>query len=207
MTWWLATVVQDDATTSRLVEARFRPSMFLCEQHVFVRGRYRPCALRPIYPNYLFVEVDPRRSAKALVGVKGVVGLVRAEENEVAEVRDEVVLSKQSSARRLDDFRWVLQDALESSQFRVGDRIECPAWPGVHRVKAILGDGFLVVLASLFGKLVEIRVREAEATLVARAEAKSSRRFRKASRKSSVRSTPASDRSLRVERELAHASA
>lgn len=161
MAWWLASVVQERQTAQRICDAGFLPVLFMCEQHVYRRGRYTPNFLIPLYSNYLFVHAsgDPCR----LTPIRGVIDLVRAEEGEVAEVRDSEIEERQAMGRREGDYCWVLGDVVAQSKFKQGDEVEVDNWhPGRHRVAAVLGDGFVIVEMMLFGRTIQSRVREAD---------------------------------------------
>jgi hypothetical protein len=161
MPYWLASVAYEIPTTRRVADAGFQPVLFLCEQHVYRRGRYLPNSLAPIYPNYLFVYATG--NLNQLSSVEGVLAMVRAEEGEVAEVRDDVVDDRRAVGRRHDDFCWVLGDVVRDSLFEVGDQVEVERWyEGQHRVAAVLGDGYLIVEMPLIGRMVQARVREAD---------------------------------------------
>lgn len=161
MTWWLASVAQERQTAQRICDAGFLPVLFLCEQHVYRRGRYTPNFLVPLYSNYLFVHAQG--NALGLMRIKGVIDLVRAEEGEVAEVRDSEIEDRQVIGRRDGEFCWVLSDAIAQSKFKQGDEVEVDNWhPGRHRVAAVLGDGFVIVEMVLFGRAIQSRVREAD---------------------------------------------
>ena len=161
MAWWLASVAQERQTAQRICDAGFLPVLFMCEQHVYRHGRYTPNFLVPLYSNYLFVYAvgDPC----LLVPIRGVIDLVRAEEGEVAEVRDNEIESRQAIGRREGEFCWVLGDVVAQSKFKQGDEVEVDNWhSGRHRVEAVLGDGFVIVEMSLFGRTWCSRVREAD---------------------------------------------
>jgi hypothetical protein len=161
LAWWLASVAQERQTAQRIADAGFLPVLFMCEQHCYRRGRYVPKFLAPLYSNYLFIHAsgDPCM----LKPIRGVIDLVRAEEGEVAEVRDSEVESRQAIGRREGDYCWVLGDVVAQSKFKQGDEIEVNNWhPGRHRVAAVLGDGFVIVEMMLFGRMVQARVREAD---------------------------------------------
>lgn len=161
MAWWLASVAQERQTAHRICAAGFLPVLFMCEQHVYRRGRYVPNTLLPLYSNYLFIHAQGETSR--LVSIRGVIDLVRAEEGEVAEVRDSEIEDRQAIGRREGDYCWVLGDVVALSKFKQDDEVEVDNWhPGRHRVAAVLGDGFVIVEMMLFGRMVQSRVREAD---------------------------------------------
>jgi hypothetical protein len=161
MAWWLASVAQERQTAQRMCDAGFLPVLFMYEQHVYRRGRYAPNSLVPLYSNYLFVHAQG--NALGLARIKGVIDLVRAEEGEIAEVRDSEIESRQALGRRDGDFCWVLGDVVALSKFKQGDEVEVDNWhQGRHRVAAVLGDGFVIVEMVLFGRAIQSRVREAD---------------------------------------------
>lgn len=176
MPWWLASVSTERATAIRVADEGYTPILFVCEQHKITRNRYVPNVLVPAFPNYLFVATSPL-GLKALGKVQGVHDFVRGAEEEVSEVRDAEIEERCRAARQVSRIRWLVEKP--ESAFVVGDYVRVEEWSsGTHEVEAVLGDGYLVVGVTLFGRKMTHRVREIDCVVAQ----KTPRRFRRRDR-------------------------